>query len=135
MMSNSTLPLGFLHSLRPTASLCDAVGFYFYSPGVRPQSEVFESFFTPNTCKCQAKNLSLHPNSSIIAIITQLTVSIEDVSMLDQIKQAISLLRGVSSVTLKRRRKTSMDRAIEDIEQGRVYKYDSLDDLIKEIEG
>jgi hypothetical protein len=28
-----------------------------------------------------------------------------------------------------------MDRAIEDIEQGRVYKYDSLDDLIKEIEG
>ena len=39
------------------------------------------------------------------------------------------------NVTLKRRRKTSMDRAIEDIEQGRVYKYDSLDDLIKEIEG
>ena len=55
--------------------------------------------------------------------------------MLDQIKQAISLIRGVSSVTLKRCRKTSMDRAIEDIEQGRVYKYDSLDDLIKEIEG
>ena len=55
--------------------------------------------------------------------------------MLEQIKQAISLIRGVSSVTLKRRRKTSMDRAIEDIEQGRVYKYDSLDNLIKEIEG
>ena len=69
--------------------------------------------------------------------MTQLTVSIEDVSMLDQIKQAISLIRGVSSVTLKRSRKTktSMDRAIEDIKQGRVYKYDSLDDLIKEIEG
>ena len=67
--------------------------------------------------------------------MTELTVSIEDVSMLEQIKQAISMLRGVSSVTLKRRRKTSMDRAIEDIEQGRVYKYDSLDDLIKEIEG
>ena len=66
--------------------------------------------------------------------MTQLTVSIEDVSMLEQIQQAISLIRGVSSVTLKRRRKTSMDRAIEDIEQGRVYKYDSLDDLIKEIE-
>ena len=67
--------------------------------------------------------------------MTQLTVSIEDVSMLDQIKQASSLIRGVSSVTLKRRRKTSMDRAIEDIERGRVYKYDSLDYLIKEIEG
>ena len=54
---------------------------------------------------------------------------------LNKIELAISLIRGVSSVTLKRRRKTSMDRAIEDIEQGRVYKYDSLDDLIKEIEG
>lgn len=50
--------------------------------------------------------------------MTQLTVSVEDVSMLEQIKQANSLIRGVSSVTLKRRRKTSMDRAIEDIEQG-----------------
>ena len=65
----------------------------------------------------------------------QLLVSISDLSMLNDIKKAISMLRGVSSVTLKRRRKTSMDRAIEDIEQGRVYKYDSLDDLIKEIEG
>ena len=46
-----------------------------------------------------------------------------------------SFNRGCFHVTLKRRRKTSMDRAIEDIEQGRVYKYDSLDDLIKEIEG
>ena len=65
----------------------------------------------------------------------QLLVSISDLSMLNDIKKAISMLRGVSSVTLKRRRKTSMDHAIEDIEQGRVYKYDSLDDLIKEIEG
>ncbi len=33
--------------------------------------------------------------------MTQLTVSIQDVSMLDQIRQAIGLLRGVTSVTLK----------------------------------
>ena len=30
MMSNSTLPLGFLRSLRPTTSFCGVVGFYFY---------------------------------------------------------------------------------------------------------
>lgn len=60
--------------------------------------------------------------------MTQLTVSIEDVSMLNQIKQAISLIRGISKVMLKRTRNTSMDRAIEDLEQGWVYKYDSLDD-------
>ena len=45
--------------------------------------------------------------------MTQLTVSIEDASMLDQIRQAISLLRGVTSVTLKRQTKTGMDRAIK----------------------
>ncbi len=64
--------------------------------------------------------------------MTQLTVSIEDVSMLDQIRQAISLLRGVTSVTLKRQAKTGMDRAIDDIKNGRVYEADSVEDLIKQ---
>lgn len=64
--------------------------------------------------------------------MTQLTVSIEDVSMIDQIRQAISLLKGVTSVTLKRRTKTGMDCAIEDIEQGRVYEASSVEDLIKQ---
>ena len=64
--------------------------------------------------------------------MTQLTVSIEDASMLDQIRQAISLLRGVTSVSLKRQRKTGMDRAIDDIKQGRVYEASSVEDLINQ---
>lgn len=64
--------------------------------------------------------------------MTQLTVSIEDVSKIEQIKQAISLLRGVSSVTLKRQRKTSMERAIEDINKGKVYEASSVEDLINQ---
>ena len=64
--------------------------------------------------------------------MTQLTVSIEDPSMLDQIRQAISLLRGVTSVTLKRQKKTGMDRAIDDIKSGRVYEASSVEDLIKQ---
>ena len=64
--------------------------------------------------------------------MTQLTVSIEDVSMLDQIRQAISLLRGVTSVTLKRQAKTGMERAIDDIKHGRVYEASSVEDLIKQ---
>ena len=64
--------------------------------------------------------------------MTQLTVSIEDVSMLDQIRQAISLLRGVTSVSFKRQAKTGMDRAIDDIKNGRVYEADSVEDLIKQ---
>ena len=64
--------------------------------------------------------------------MTQLTVSVEDVSMLDQIRQAISLLRGVASVSLKQPTKTSMDRAIEDIKQGRVFEASSVEDLISQ---
>ena len=64
--------------------------------------------------------------------MTQLTVSVEDVSMLDQIRQAISMLRGVSSVSLKRQTKTGMDRVIDDIKNGRVYEADSVEDLIKQ---
>ena len=52
--------------------------------------------------------------------------------MLDQIRQAISLLRGVTSVTLKRRTKTGMDLAIDDIKNGRVYEASSVEDLIKQ---
>ena len=52
--------------------------------------------------------------------------------MLDLIRQAISLLRGVTSVTLTRQTKTGMDRAIEDIKKGRVYEASSVEDLIKQ---
>lgn len=64
--------------------------------------------------------------------MTQLIVSIEDASMLDQIRQAISLLRGVASVTLKRKAKTGMVRAIDDIKSGRVYEASSVEELIKQ---
>ena len=52
--------------------------------------------------------------------------------MLDQIRQAISLLRGVTNVTLKREHKTGMDRAIDDIKHGRVYEASSVEDLINQ---
>lgn len=64
--------------------------------------------------------------------MTQLTVSIEDASMLDQIRQAIGLLRGVTNVSLKKQTKTGMERAIEDIKQGRVYEASSVEELIEQ---
>ncbi len=64
--------------------------------------------------------------------MTQLTVSIEDSSMLEQIRQAISLIRGVRSVSLKKQPKTGMDRAINDIKEGRVYEAQSVEDLLNQ---
>ncbi len=57
--------------------------------------------------------------------------------MLRDIKKAISMVRGVTKVTVPRtnKRLSSYERSLRDLDEGRVYEYDSLDDLIKEIEG
>ena len=66
----------------------------------------------------------------------RLTVDVEDISMLRDIKKAISMVRGVTKVTVPRRKRlSSYERSLRDLDEGRVYEYDSLDDLIKEIEG
>ncbi len=66
----------------------------------------------------------------------QILVDIEDMSMLKDIKRAIGLIRGVGKITVPRRKRmSSYERSMRDLGEGRVYEYDSLDDLIKEIEG
>ena len=46
------------------------------------------------------------------------------------------MLKGVGKITLPRRKRYSAyEPSLRDLDEGRVYKYDSLDDLIKEIEG
>ena len=62
----------------------------------------------------------------------QILVNIEDMSLLKD----ISMLKGVGKITLPRRKRYSAyELSLRDLDEGRVYKYDSLDDLIKEIEG
>jgi hypothetical protein len=39
------------------------------------------------------------------------------------------------TVRSNRRKMSSYERSLRDLDEGRVYEYDSLDDLIKEIEG
>ena len=56
--------------------------------------------------------------------------------MLKDLKKAISMMRGVTKITLpQRKRLSSYERSLRDLDEGRIYKYESLDDLIKEIEG
>ena len=66
----------------------------------------------------------------------QMIVSVADASMMKELKRAISLMRGVAKVTIPRRKKLSAyELSMRDLKEGRVYEYESLDDLIKEIEG
>ena len=76
--------------------------------------------------------------ATMTAIPTQpgrLTVDFEDISMLRDIKKAISMLRGATKVSVSRsKRLTGYEMACRDVEQGRICRYDSLDHFIKEIE-
>ena len=74
-------------------------------------------------------------NLSITPAEGQILVNIDDMSMLKDIKKAISMVKGVGKITLPRRQRlSSYERSLRDLDEGRVYEYDSLDDLIKEIE-
>ena len=75
-------------------------------------------------------------NTTQIPAQGQILVTIEDMSMLKDIKRAISLIRGVGKITVPRRQRlSSYERSLRDLDEGRVCEYDSLDDLITEIEG
>ena len=75
------------------------------------------------------------PNLATMPQGGQMIVSVENVAMMKDLKKAISMMRGVTKITIPRKRLTSYERSMRDLEEGRVYKYDSLEDLIKEIEG
>lgn len=65
----------------------------------------------------------------------QLIVDIKDLSLINDIKKAISMLRGVGKVSRPRRKRmTAYELSLRELDEGKVYKYDSLEDFIKEIE-
>jgi hypothetical protein len=64
----------------------------------------------------------------------QLLVNIEDMSMLKDIRKAISMVKGVGKITMPRRRKlySSYERSLRDLEEGRVYEAKDVDDLFRQ---
>jgi len=71
----------------------------------------------------------------------QLLVSISDLSMLNDIKKAISMLKGVTVVKKQKQREFDITKtagyreAMDDVKNGRVYHADSVDDMFKQILG
>jgi hypothetical protein len=69
----------------------------------------------------------------------QLLVSISDLSMLNDIKRAISMLKGVTTVKKQKTKEYDITKtagyreAMDDVKNGRVYHYDSLKDFYKEM--
>ena len=77
--------------------------------------------------------------------MTLLIVNVEDINLLADLKEAILLLRGVASVTEwidtngndaivnSISKKCGLDEALEDVKEGRVSEYASVDDFFREI--
>lgn len=73
-------------------------------------------------------------NSMTIPTAGQLIVDIDDISLLKNIKKAISMLKGVTKVTAPRRPKlSSYELALKDLDEGRVYEAKDVDDLFNQI--
>ena len=65
--------------------------------------------------------------------MSELVVQVDDVSILPDVEKAISMLRGVVSVSLKRTKKSGLEKAIEEVKAGKLYEADSVDDLMKQL--
>lgn len=68
--------------------------------------------------------------------MNQMFITFDDVSVMQHVKKTLSLMRGVKSVTIPRKKRMcGLDRALKDVEEGRVYHADSVEDMFKQILG
>ncbi len=66
--------------------------------------------------------------------MTQLTINVENQSILPHLRKILNALEGVSIAPAKRKRKLSgIEEAYEDIKAGRVTHCDSVDDMFQKI--
>lgn len=67
--------------------------------------------------------------------MTQLTINIEDKSILHHLKKILNAIEGVSIAKPSKVRKCGLDEAIEDVNAGRIQHADSVDDMFKQVLG
>lgn len=65
----------------------------------------------------------------------QLTLIFENASVKDRLLKVLELMNGVTVVTPGSRQKKGLDKALDDVKAGRVYKAKDVDDLFKQILG
>lgn len=68
-------------------------------------------------------------NTAGSAYSPKLIVTVDDSSLLNKIKSAIKMLRGVSDITVISPKKSDLELAREDAKAGRVTKWNSVDEM------
>lgn len=67
--------------------------------------------------------------------MTELIVKVEDTSLLPDLKRAIKLLRGVTSIAVKKEKSADTTlRVIHDVEEGRTVKCTDFEDYLKKVQ-
>lgn len=73
-------------------------------------------------------------NTSVDTISsTKLIVTVDDSSMLNKIKNAIKMLRGVGNISVITPKSSELDLAREDAKAGRITKWNSVDEMLNTV--
>lgn len=60
----------------------------------------------------------------------QMVVTFDDVSVMQQVKKTLALVRGVKSISMPRKKRVcGLDRALKDVKEGRVTQWNSLEEM------
>lgn len=73
-------------------------------------------------------------NAATMPAQGQILVNIDDMSMLKDIRKAISMLKGVGKIVVPRRQRlySSYELSLRDLDEGRVYEAKDVDDLFRQ---
>ena len=67
--------------------------------------------------------------------MTQLTINIEDKSILPHLKKILNAIEGVSIAKPSKKSKCGLEEAIDDVKAGRVSYADNADDMFRQVLG
>ena len=65
--------------------------------------------------------------------MTQITINVENLSILPHLKKNLNAIEGVSIAKPSRKKRSGIEEAYDDILAGRVYHADSVDDLFTQV--
>ena len=65
--------------------------------------------------------------------MTQLTINIEDKSILPHLKKILNAIEGVSIAKPAKKKKSGLEEALDDVKAGRVHRYETVDDMFKDL--
>ena len=62
----------------------------------------------------------------------QMIVTFDDVSVMQQVKKTLALIKGVKSISMPRKKRMcGLDRALKDVEEGRVTRWNSVEEMFE----